>query len=242
MKLAVVLLLCSADGTLLCQQGQTPSRPEFEVASIKSTLVNQNQPISLSELGIFVTPTSVDMKNVTLRTIIARAFGVTTLQIVGPETIMSETLYVKAKIPAGATRSQIPDMIQNLLRDRFGLESHKEPRSVKGGEVSIENPEALRKQLAKESSGPPPKEIEHPVRLTIPLSSLAEPLSGLLGMPVVLMGIPENDDKYIFWLETADGPSSIAKSLKQYGIRLTFGKVDVKYIIVDKINKVPTEN
>jgi hypothetical protein len=80
------------------------------------------------------------------------------------------------------------------------------------------------------------------MRLTVPLFDLPEPLSDLLGVPVLTEGIPESDDKYLFWLETAGGPNSIANSLKQYGIRLTFGKVDAKYIIIDKINKAPTEN
>jgi hypothetical protein len=63
----------------------------------------------------------------------------------------------------------------------------------------------------------------------------------MLSMPVLAKDIPANDDKYLFWVD-AGSPSSIAASFKKDGIRLAFKRVEAKYVVVDKIAKLPTAN
>jgi hypothetical protein len=182
------------------------------------------------------------LKNVTLRAIISQAFRVTDVQVLGPDALR-DTFTILAKLPQSATPEQVPEMLQDLLRKRFGFEGHQEKRLAKAGELSLENPDALRKQLViGEARRPhPPKELERPVLMIVPLSSLAR-LSDILGLPVLTDRLPKDEGKYLFWLDAADGPASISDSLKKCGIRLTFAKVDVSYVVVDRINKVPTEN
>jgi uncharacterized protein (TIGR03435 family) len=49
-------------------------------------------------------------------------------QIVAPDWIGSERFDVVATLPAGATPAQVPEMLQLLLAERFGLKVHKEKK------------------------------------------------------------------------------------------------------------------
>jgi uncharacterized protein (TIGR03435 family) len=51
-------------------------------------------------------------------------------QITGPEWIAGERYDIDAKVPDGATRDQVPDMLEALLVDRFQLKSHREQREL----------------------------------------------------------------------------------------------------------------
>ncbi len=146
--------------SLLASAVAQNQQPEFEVASVKTTLLARGQPISPNELGIFITPGSVVMKYVSLPTIIAQAFRVSKIQVLGAIN-GSDKFYITAKLPAGARQDKIPEMLQSLLRSRFGLVSHEEIKSATGCEVSIENPEALAKRIigSETSIATPPREV-----------------------------------------------------------------------------------
>jgi uncharacterized protein (TIGR03435 family) len=50
-------------------------------------------------------------------------------QVSGPDWL-SERLQVDAKLPAGAKREQVPEMMQALLADRFGMRAHRETKEL----------------------------------------------------------------------------------------------------------------
>lgn len=83
--------------------------------------------------------------------------------------------------------------------------------------------------------------MEIPILMAVPVSSLAR-LSDVLRMPVLADDLPRDEKRYLFWLDTVDGPGSLAASLKDYGIQLVFGSFDVPFLVVDSINKEPAEN
>ena len=214
---------------------------DFEVASIKPTVVLPGQPIHRGEMGIFVTPTSAYFRNLTLISLISWAFQVSQVQVVGPAKL-ENTFTIMAKIPPGTRRDRIPEMLQNLLRKRFGMECHEEKRLVKGGELSIEDAEMLHKQLLTgDAPRMPPRGLGRPARLISSLLEIGARLSELMGVPVLGDTMPSNEDRYLFWLETTDGAASIASSLKRYGIHLTFGRIAARYVVIDRISMTPTE-
>jgi len=103
---------------------------KFEVATIK-----QAQMISAAEmrtgnahLGLRVSGMRVEIRLNSLRSMIRLAYGVSDDQIVGPPSIGSPSWNVEAKIPEGATRAQVPQMLQALLAERFHLKVHQEMR------------------------------------------------------------------------------------------------------------------
>jgi uncharacterized protein (TIGR03435 family) len=102
---------------------QAPEEPRFEVASIKPSDPNPENPmaIGMSADGAMVTYT-----NITLRDCIRGAYRVRDFQIVGPDWMTKARFEISAKLPAGASADQIPEMLQGLLAERFKLEIRRE--------------------------------------------------------------------------------------------------------------------
>jgi uncharacterized protein (TIGR03435 family) len=106
--------------------GQSPTPPPaFEVASIKPATPPADGRLMIRMGG---DPGRLDYSNVSLRDIIRNAYKVRNDQISGPDWLNSERYDLKAKLPAGASRDDVPAMLQTLLKDRFKLASHKESK------------------------------------------------------------------------------------------------------------------
>lgn len=63
-----------------------------------------------------------------MRQLLMLAYGLNAYQISGPEWMDSQRYEIGATIPAGATKQQVPLMMQSLLADRFHLAVHRETR------------------------------------------------------------------------------------------------------------------
>ena len=99
-----------------------PSKLEFEVASVKAA-----EPIgagSTVDIGMHIDGAQVRFSSLALRDLMRMAYRMRTYQVEGPDWIVTERYEIAAKLPDGATRDQVPDMLQNLLRERFQIESH----------------------------------------------------------------------------------------------------------------------
>jgi uncharacterized protein (TIGR03435 family) len=58
------------------------------------------------------------------------AYRVRPYQVEGPDWIASERFDIAAKLPSGAKREQVPEMLQSLLADRFQLTLHHGSREL----------------------------------------------------------------------------------------------------------------
>ena len=65
---------------------------------------------------------------ISLKECVSRAYGLKSYQIVGPDWLPSDKFEIVAKLPDGSTASQIPEMLQVLLDERFHLKMHRESR------------------------------------------------------------------------------------------------------------------
>jgi len=103
---------------------QTPKRLQFEVASVHpvATLVGAG---AQTPANAQVNPRQVRLTYLTMRDFITRAYRVRAYQVIGPEWIASERYDINATLPEGATTAQVPEMLQSLLEDRFGLKVHQ---------------------------------------------------------------------------------------------------------------------
>jgi uncharacterized protein (TIGR03435 family) len=99
---------------------QAPEQPKFEVASVKRAA----QCTFDSSLG----PGEVVLKGIPLKPVLVEAFKVSNEQITGPSWLDQDCFDIFGKMPEGATRDQIPAMLQALLAERFQLAAHKEDR------------------------------------------------------------------------------------------------------------------
>jgi uncharacterized protein (TIGR03435 family) len=110
---------------------QTAVKPTFEVISVRP-VPQQNladQIRSGKMPGIMaVDGVRVDFSLVTLNGLLATAYNIKPSQIVGPDWLKSLTFEIHATIPKSSSKDQVPEMLQNLLADRFKLLAHRENR------------------------------------------------------------------------------------------------------------------
>ena len=78
--------------------------------------------------GVKVDGAQVHARFLALKDYIQSAYKVKNYQVVGPPWLGSERFEIDAKLPAGATREQVPEMLQSLLADRFELKIHRETK------------------------------------------------------------------------------------------------------------------
>src|SRR5215475_13904862 len=110
--------------------GQTVVPPAFEVASIKEAL-----PLSIENsqggqfhVGMNVNGSRADYGFMSLADLIPYAYRVKRYQLAGPSW-MNETRWdIVSKIPEGQRPDRAPEMMQNLLVERFRLSIHRENR------------------------------------------------------------------------------------------------------------------
>lgn len=118
-----VVLAALAAGPLFAQTAPPPL--EFEVASVKPSEQQQGYQVNV---GVHIDGAQVHISYFALKDYIRIAYQVKVYQVVGPDWLASARYDIDAKLPAGATRAQVPQMLQALLADRFQLKIHRESR------------------------------------------------------------------------------------------------------------------
>lgn len=112
--------------------GQTPT---FEVASVKPSEPITPAMVASGKLhaGMKIDGKRVDIGNFGLLQLICKAYDVKTYQVTGPSWLKAVGLSgqrfdIVANLPEGATKEQVPQMLQALLAERFKLVLHKETK------------------------------------------------------------------------------------------------------------------
>jgi len=105
--------------------GQTAPPAQFEVASIRPSA-----PAALGQvgLGLHIDGSQVSMRQFALKDEIAVAFNLKQYQVSGPDWLATEKFDIVAKLPEGAPRNQVREMLQALLLDRFQMKTHHETK------------------------------------------------------------------------------------------------------------------
>jgi uncharacterized protein (TIGR03435 family) len=114
-------------GILLIASALRGQSPKFEVASVKASQTRPSE-ISPSHLGVHIDGTRVEIGLGNMMLFLTMAYKVETYQITGPDWMTTERFDILAKIPEGATKDQVPEMLQALLAERFKLAVHRESR------------------------------------------------------------------------------------------------------------------
>lgn len=202
---------------------QAPDEPRFEVASIKASDPNPENPMFI---GMSADGAMVKYTNITLRDCIRGAYRVRDFQISGPDWMTKARFEISAKLPPGASADQIPEMLQALLVERFKLGIRRDMKEqnvyalmVGNGGAKLKPAEGKPDDKSPKALGPdgkprPMMMFAFPpgggVTITAPSASLAS-LAGLMSRftarPVVDMtGIEgQSDFKILFAAETNPG-------------------------------------
>ena len=98
--------------------------PRFDAASVKPNRSGSDSSTMNIPPGGTFTAT-----NVTLERLIPNAFNVMPFQVTGgPSWLQSERFDIVARPPSDVAPARLPEMLQALLTDRFGMKSHRETR------------------------------------------------------------------------------------------------------------------
>jgi len=239
-----IAILLAASHQLPAQSERTP---EFDAASVKAHPAKGAGGTMMRE-----TPGSLNYIGVPLMSVIARAYGVEGLQIVGPSWVYADPYDIKTAYPLGTPPAQMQLMLRGLLADRFHLTVHHETRQIPAFALSIEK-RGIKMRVAE--SGPPSYRptrdaVGTHVRGSITMPNLAAYLTYQAGAPVVdRTGL---DGLYEIKLDFApaqnpptdgsESPSLFTALQEQLGLRLDSQKAPFDMIVIDHAEKFPTEN
>jgi uncharacterized protein (TIGR03435 family) len=119
MLCAMGVALGAAAGTVRAQIDQPRT---FDVASIRLAGGGGG--------GSVVTDSRVDLRNIRLLNLLWMAFRIEPFccadRLISPDWLRDVNVDIQTTIPAGGTRQQVPEMLQALLIQRFGLRTHVE--------------------------------------------------------------------------------------------------------------------
>lgn len=154
---------CALAFSLSLASAQAPLA--FEVATIKPAIPLQEQAMSgKMHVGVNWDKARVDIGGMSLLDLIAMAYKVKPHQVNGPDWLNIDRFDILATLPTGATKEQMPEMLQALLKERFKLSFHKEAKEHqiyalivgKGGVKLKESPPDP--EAPKEGDSPPKDE------------------------------------------------------------------------------------
>ncbi len=107
--------------------------PSFEVASVKLSepitpeLVNSGR----LQMGVTIDSKYVRIRQLSLRELTALAYQLKAGELSAPEWMNTARYDIEAKLPEGASRGQVPAMVQTLLAQRFGMKTRRESREMR---------------------------------------------------------------------------------------------------------------
>jgi uncharacterized protein (TIGR03435 family) len=248
-----MLFVCS----LLVCAAAAGSAQEFEVASVKPNKSLANSSNSHSDQGRYTAT------NVSLRRLIIQAYGLKDYQVSAPGWLSSEKFDVAAKYPEALPTQDrqkylagLQAMMQKMLVDRFKLETHREtrPASVYGlvvGKTGIKF-----KEVPDAGNHNSNSNNTHYVGKCIDMDTLSTFLSSSVDLPVLNMTelkayydltldwVPEerhgDGDKPVG--DPLAGPTLMMALQDQLGLKLELRKAPIEFLVVDKVERVPTEN
>jgi uncharacterized protein (TIGR03435 family) len=243
MKLFCVAALAAA------LSAQTPS---FEAASIKPTRSPDGPSSTRFTAG------QMNMENVAIRKMTLMAYGIPddrVYALIGPSWLGEERFDIVARYPGGTPQDQVRLMLQHLLAERFKLALHRETRQLPEYALVLAK-SGPRMQPADPGQTATNGRPGHLEATKISMQKLADLFAKMTAMPVAnetgLSGV------YSFTLEWAPEetarlepdappsptgkPSLYAALQDQLGLKLEGRKAPVEVLVVDHIDRAPSEN
>jgi uncharacterized protein (TIGR03435 family) len=265
MRLHFVVFLAAA----LCVVTFAQQRPEFEVASIRpsnpnESFINARTPSLRADAS-----RNLAFKQASIANLIMLAYNVGAPQIIGPDWLSVKELAradhfdITARIPEGSTPEQVPLMLQSMLADRFHLAFHQENRAMGAYALVIGKSGLKLKEPAGDSSAG--KGVCSRSFAQTPGATLAAECKGIVGTdiaqeiqtlapgyfregPIVDMtNLKGVYDFSLEWVtaqqaEQGTGGPSMFEAVEKLGLKIESRKLSMAVLVIDHVDKVPTEN
>jgi len=224
------------------------AEPSFDVAVIKPSAPD----LPGSALGGLHHGTFT-VTNASLRQVLAVAYDMAEPRIVGPDWLDKARFDITAKSPPGVPDSRSTTLIQALLKERFKLAAHLEPRempvyylTVSRGGVKMPVYPALDRGPAHPGGGAS-------FRGTLTTAQLAEKMAPIVNRPVIdKTGLTERYNIFLSYAPlspqqgsdaAAFGPPDFFTAIQEHlGLKLQPGKASLDVVVVDHMEQMPTEN
>jgi len=240
--------------------------PTFEVASIKTAppITPETFRNGPPHLGVKIDKAHADFGGMGLLALIAYAYRVKSYQVSGPDWMTQSRFDITANLPEGGLPEQVPEMMQALLASRFKLTLHRESKEFPVYALIIgKNGPKLTPKPA--DYDPTAKSNVRPMTM----EGYASLLSNTVDRPVV--DLTELKGDYMMSMEvlmrgfinraraqserqaasaSGRGPAEAASdpdtdafaTVQSVGLKLEPRKLPLPYLVIDHLEKTPTEN
>jgi len=204
-----------------------------------------------------ITPGLLTMRDVLVTTCIEWAYGVQQSQITGPEWIGAEDAHfdIQARADEGATLDEMKAMMKALLKERFGLEFHREPKEITAYAMTIAKSGPKMKEAAPDEKMERQNSAIGTMVKAMTMAEWGDFIAGPLRMPVVdQTGLTGRYDFQLDFTPYLPGGEHVMKvdfdntngiilaaMQDQMGIKLESRKLPVQMFVVDKVQK-PSAN
>jgi uncharacterized protein (TIGR03435 family) len=232
--------------------------PRFEVVSIRPAPQPTPETIraGTSRIAFNVNGARVQISGYALLGLLSRAFRVELAQVDISRISLTGSGYfdIQATLPAGATPEQVPEMLQNMLAERFKLAYHRETREY---QMSVLTVGKSGMKLPRLPDGTRPSSTSN----RLPDGSTRQIQTGNVAslFPVMnsfggLQMVDETGlDGIYTWVQELPPPTpgmsfqdavqdSFKAMIEAAGLKLETRKVPKNTIVVDHLEKAPTEN
>jgi uncharacterized protein (TIGR03435 family) len=240
------LIVLFAGGAFLAQPQN--GHPAYEVASVKLNTSGSGNSSANGSKGQIV------FTNQTLKRLIERAYSIKPFQVTGPEWMETVHFDIAAKYPPDTKNADRPLMLRALLEDRFKLAVHRESKDIPGYSLVIAKSGFKLKAVEPGGSDTSSKggRVRTLTAKKTSMAQLADIVARSLGEIVVdktgIDGVYDfefrwtNDDQTSSDIGADTAPSLFIALQEALGLRLQPQRVPVEIVVVDHVERVPTEN
>jgi len=189
--------------------------------------------------------------------LLAAAYGMTEPRIIGPGWLDSDRFDILAKSPEGVPDSAKETMLQALLQDRFKPVAHLTMREMPVYFLEVAKSGVKMPIYPAQDRGPDRPGHQYPgaamMRGTGTTAQIAFLLSRIVNRPVLdRTGLTDRYNFFLFYAPLSprngdheaelDQPDIFAAIQEQLGLKFQPGRDNVQVVVVDHIERMPTEN
>jgi len=224
----------------------------FDVASIRPTMDRRDE-------SLIVNPGGLIYSRVSLKDCLESAYSVKRYQISGPDWLETQLFDITARVEGNHSKNEIMLMFQTLIADRFKLAMHREQKELPVYALLVgKNGSRLHKSdgdgdfsMGPTSGGIGFEKIsmaDFAARFLSRLPPIGRPvldktgLEGRYDFTLALAAAPGTGADSIKKSALEEGFSLFAYALDQLGLRLEAQKTLMEMLVVDHVEKTPTEN
>lgn len=257
MRRRIPVLLGIAACMLVNGGAQEAKRPEFEVASMKSSPPATGPTIVINGMGTF-RGGRLTFTNASLNDLLKYAYSVTSdAQLAGPEWIASKAVRfdIEALAPVDTPRDRLALMLQALLADRLKLSAHHEQRELRYLSLTAGKDGPKMAVAEQNPAGDTAYNIAgRIVRKRISMPQLALLISRFEHLPVIdSTGLDGFYEVHLEWTpvdlsvqdppaDSVVGPSIFNAVQSQLGLKLESRRGPLDVLVIDNVRKVPIDN